>query len=523
MPLKTKTPTLKVYPRAFTQERRVHGRDPQIIPTRIKFLKSAFLNLLILQILFLLLFAYLYGSLYRLNYNVHNLNILMVDYDGGLIGTAVRDSYRNLQGPGFPSLDEKTPQEYPDVAALEKAVCQSHYWAAFFISPNSSSNIDEVLAGSTSVSYNASDSVSFIWNQARNPTVSDGSLAVNINKLSDESKSSFLQSYLSSKAGSNQANFNLTNPDTIAVISNPWNLQDINIKPTHQGSRLIYNTLLIVLVLIQDFFFLGTLNGLYAQFNMYARLRPIRIICYRTILSLLYTFSGSLVTVGMLYAFRADWVLSGVQFVESWMTLWLFGHLNFNTLDVFTVWLPPPYVPMALITWVVLNVGSVLLPFELSNGFYRWGYMLPAHEATAILTGIWSGCHNTLRYSIPILFALEISSFILSALGVIRRCHYAVIAEENKEKEFQARIDAAIAVQRKQQQRPADSGVLEEEEESVEERKELEAAERAEIKREETVSEGLRPTRSRFEREPMAFAIFDPDSRPRMSRARTTE
>lgn len=246
-----------------------------------------------------------------------------------------------------------------------------------------------------------------------------------------------------------------------------------------------------------------------------------RIIAYRTVLSLLYTLSGSLCTIGMLYTFRADWEMSGVQFVESWMTMWLFGHLNFYTLDVFTVWLPPPYVPMALITWVVFNVASVLLPFELSNGFYRWGYMLPAHEAIAILTGIWSGCHNSLRYSIPILFALEISGFILSALGVVRRCHFSVIAEETKEKEFQARIDAAVAVQRKQQQKQSDSGELEEEE-SAEDRKELEAAERAEIRREDSAfKEVLRPTTSRYD--PISFPIFlDPESRPGLSKAQTT-
>lgn len=266
--LRARTTSINLYPRAFTNERRLSGRDPQILPTRIKFLKSALLNLIILQVLFLLLFAYLFGSLYLLNERVHHLNIVLVDYDGGLIGNAVRGSYQSLQGPGFPTLMEKTPHEYPDEAALEQAVCQSHYWAAIYISPDSSSNIDKVLTGSASASYNASNSVSFIWNQARNPTTADGALAANIIKLSDESKASFLNLYLSSKATSNETNSINLSPDTISVISNPWDLQDINIKPTRQGSRVIYNTLLIVLVLIQDFFFLGTLNGLYAQFNM---------------------------------------------------------------------------------------------------------------------------------------------------------------------------------------------------------------------------------------------------------------
>jgi hypothetical protein len=128
------------------------------------------------------------------------------------------------------------------------------------------------------------------------------------------------------------------------------------------------------------------------------------------------------------------------------MALWLFAHLNFLVLDAFTIWVSPPFVPMALISWMMLNVTSILLPFELSPAFYKWGYALPAHSVFNVLIDIWSGgCNPQLNYGLPVLFAYEIIGLVLSSIGVYRRAHYAVIKQEKDEKDLQERITAAIA------------------------------------------------------------------------------
>lgn len=445
------------YPKAFQREGRYHGKDPTVIPVRVKFLKLAFINFAILQTLFLCLFAYLYGALYQQTGRIDKLNFVFVDYDGGVIGTAIRDAYNNgLQGPKFPTVIEKTPEEYANQQALRSAVCRTDYWAALFVSPNSSSNYNDALAGGDAArNYNTSNVLSFIWNEARYGTIVDVAIAENMLILADTAQAALVPIYVAEVARSNSSlNVDLTDTAAAAVVAHPWSLQSISIQPTTQGSRLIYNTLLIVLLLIQDFFYLGTVNSLYAQFSMYARLFPHRIILYRLCISALYTFIGSLCSTGMIWAFRDTWAVNAAQFVECWMVIWLFAHLNYLTLDVFTIWLPLPYIPMALITWVVFNVTSVLLPFQLSNGFYRWGYMIPAHDVYSILIDIWSGgCNPSLQYALPVLFALEITSLILSSLGVYRRAHFAVLAEEHKQKEFQERVDVAIAAERKHDQR----------------------------------------------------------------------
>lgn len=424
------------YPRAH--ENRIRINDPSLRKTRLAFLKAATKNFLLLQILFLGLFAYIFGALYKQDDYVHNLNVVYVDYDGGLVGASIRNAYQALQADTFPTLMEHTASDYPTPDDLREAVCRTRFWGAIFTSPGASARIENAIAtGSTN--YNKNDAVSYLWNEARYPTVVDSAISSNLQALSSAARIDFANNNWTSTIQS-------PSDATISLFANPWQLTSINIMITAQGSRLIYNTLVIILILIQEFFYLGTINSLYDAFKIYPRLNPHRIIVFRLAISLAYTFIGSLCVAGAIWAFKTNWDVNGNQFVLTWIILWLFAHVNFLTFDVFTIWLPPPYVPMSLIAWIVMNVTSILLPFELSPGFYSYGYVYPAHEVYQILLDIWSrGCNPDLRYALPVLFALEISGLFISALGVHRRCHYAVIKEEIEKNAFQTRLDNALA------------------------------------------------------------------------------
>ena len=193
-----------------------------------------------------------------------------------------------------------------------------------------------LAGGLAAADYNRSDVLTYIWNEARYSAIVDSSISANLQSLSSASRIAYV-SINGTGAMSVLAN---TDPTAVSVFANPWQIVDVNIQPTTQGSRLIYNTLTIILILIQEFFYLGTINALYAKFKIYERLNPIRIIIFRNMISLAYTFVGSLSTAGAIWAFRAGWNVNGNQFVLTWMVLWLFAHANFLCLDLFTVWIP---------------------------------------------------------------------------------------------------------------------------------------------------------------------------------------
>lgn len=60
---------------------------------------SAFL---VLQLLFLGLTSLLYGSQHNDENRVHALNVLPVDYVGGVTGQSMLDAYDSLKSPSFP-------------------------------------------------------------------------------------------------------------------------------------------------------------------------------------------------------------------------------------------------------------------------------------------------------------------------------------------------------------------------------------------------------------------------------------
>ncbi|KAK0732188.1 hypothetical protein B0H67DRAFT_549803 [Lasiosphaeris hirsuta] len=432
-------PSLRtLYPRAANK--RLPSSDPVMRNARFAFFKAAGTNFLYLQLLFLGLFCYIFGSLFQQNSHIHNIGIVLVDYDGGAIGDAIRAAYTGLQATGFPTLTEQSPSEFETTGKLWEAVCHTTYWGALYVAPGASGRLHDALTGGAAASsaYNRTDVLTYIWNEALYPAVVDSAVSGSIQALTEAARIAY-------STGNGTGDITSVSGPALSVLANPWELQSVNMQPTSQGSRVIYNTVVIILVLIQEFFYLGTINGLYAQFKLYGRLNPARIIAVRFLISLAYTFIGSLCVIGAIFAFKSGWDINGNQFVLSWMALWLFAHTNFLTFDIFTIYLGPPFIPMSLIAWVILNVTSVILPFDVSPGFYRVGYLFPAHEVYQILTDIWSrGCNPQLRYALPILFAWEILGLSLSSVGVYRRSHYAALGEERQTREFKERLDAAV-------------------------------------------------------------------------------
>lgn len=253
------------------------------------------------------------------------------------MGAAITNAYAGLEGHDFPTLEQRTTAQFPTPDDIERQVCGTKYWAALYTSPGATARLESALAGgSAATDYNRSDVVTYIWNEARYSAVIDSDISATLQSLSSAARLAYTKTNGTGALGILASD----DPAAISAFANPWQLTSVNIQPTTQGSRLIYNTLVIILILIQEFFYLGTINALYVQFKIYARLWPHRIIAYRNIISGAYTCVGALSTTGAIWAFRAGWHVNGNQFVLSWMILWLFAHANFLSLDVFTVWLP---------------------------------------------------------------------------------------------------------------------------------------------------------------------------------------
>ncbi|KAJ9649229.1 hypothetical protein H2201_004237 [Coniosporium apollinis] len=394
-------------------------------------------SFLLLQLLFLVDLCYLYGSLYKSNSRTHALNILAVDYDGGIIGQSMLGAYDFLRGPIFPTLEVHTTAQYPSVNSIRTAVCHGDYWAAIYALPGASTRLSAALQGGDAArAYNSSETIQYLWNEARYTTTAESLIKANMETLIAASR--VVYSHINGTRA--LQSMNTSDETAVNILMNPIVASNINIKPTTHGTRVLYNTVSVALSIVQQFFFVMAINGVSSELNLFSKLPPRTNGLIRMGLATVYTFVGSLCWMGYVWAFKEGWEVNGAQFVLSWMAGWLFMYINFLVLDIGAVFIPMHFMPFFVLTWIITNVTSSLGLFETSPGFYRWGYALPAHAVYQVFVQIWSGgCNNQLYRALPILLAWLLATQVGIILATNRRCRIARAVEQmEKEAAFAA-------------------------------------------------------------------------------------
>ncbi|KAJ6143698.1 hypothetical protein N7471_003151 [Penicillium samsonianum] len=360
---------------------------------RPRFLPAVITMFLLLQVLFLANMCYLYATQFRSSTRYHNFNLLYVDYDGGIIGKSVLDAYQQLRGDGFPTLMPESSNEYPQPEDIREAVCRGEYWGAIYSTESGSNGLESALADGSS----PPTSLTYIWNGVRYPVWSQAAVYSNILKLIETTRST----YYANNGSSVAASANLSNAATLEAFLDPIHAEEINIKGTEQGTRVFYNTVSMVMPILQQFFFMLALNGVSTHFDAFTKLSWKANGLVRIIASILYTLTGSLLMAGYIWAFRESWGDS------------------------------EEFMPFIVLTWVILNVASTISPFELNPGFFRWGYALPSHEAYQVLIQIWSGgCNNRLYRALPIMFSWWTVGVPIAVYAMQHRCKTAVASQE---------------------------------------------------------------------------------------------
>lgn len=419
---KSEASTLKAKAPALS-EKSPADREDHWDRTRKSFLTRITVLGFALQLLFLADMSYLYGSLWGSNIRYHHFKVLWMDLDGGVISQAAGQAYRTLQGPSFPSLIVDNSPDLRSVEAALVAVRDGSYWAAVVVNANASTRLADALEGGLAAqTYQATDAMTYIWNEVRYPPFSDEAFVSNFEALAETAK----QIYLRQNGQSVLANLDQSDDAALQVLFNPIDISSVNIMPTTNPTRLMYNTATMVMPILQAFFFILLLNGLSEHLHIYSKV-PVRMSgLVRVTLSLAYTFIAALCTTGYIWAFRESWAVNSNQFVLSWMTLWLLGQVHFWLIDSATAFLPPPSLPFFLLTWILINISSTISPPQISARFYHLSYAMPANEAYTVLTDIWSGASVPALYrALPILFSWLVAGSGLAVFGHFYRCRVA--------------------------------------------------------------------------------------------------
>ncbi|KAL5603892.1 hypothetical protein FOVSG1_006642 [Fusarium oxysporum f. sp. vasinfectum] len=376
-----------------------------------------------LQILFLGNMSYMYGALFKSGSRMHNIKVLAVDFDGSDVGRALSEGYKHLQSAEFPTVEFATPSKYPTPDSFRKAVCKHGYWAAIYTSSEATDRVLVAIEGDNTTTYEPSHAMTYIYNSIYYPSTFS-SLRGSLQSLVGTSSKVF--PLVSPDA---MAAVNLTNQASAAVFLNPIDATAWDIMPTSQGTRVLFNTVSMVMPIIMQFFFIMGMNGITTGAKVLGTQSKRDVYILRSFASKIFCCVSALCMAGYIWAFRESWGVTAGQYFETWLCLWLYMDINYMVIDTLigTV-IPMAFFPYFLLTWIIFNITTVIVPFQLLSGFYHWGWALPAHNVWLLLVGIWSdGCRAQLDTTLPILFAWWFVGHISSAWSVRKRC---LMAEE---------------------------------------------------------------------------------------------
>ncbi|KAI3572660.1 hypothetical protein IWW34DRAFT_761447 [Fusarium oxysporum f. sp. albedinis] len=334
-------PTLHDEPEMANIER-LSSRAPAL-QTPIKMVTKILTGVMVaILVIFLADLSYLFGSTFRVNDRVSGLKILVVDYDGGAVGESVTNAYKMLQDKTFPTLEFRSADQYPETSDVKHGVCNADYWGAVYINKGSSDRLAAAYeGGSAAQDYNPADTITYIYNGARYPTVASGYIAPKIQALVGAARGGY---YQTQEGRSALRNVNSSDPAAIEAYLNPITSTPDTIRPTNQGSRNLYNTINIVMAVLGQFFYVLAMNGIYDKFGIHKNMRVRDVYAMRFINGKIFSTLFAVVVTGYIWAFKEDWGVTGGQWALSWLTFWLFMDVNFVVLESVI----GAYVPMAL-------------------------------------------------------------------------------------------------------------------------------------------------------------------------------
>lgn len=383
-------------------------------------LKPTLISYFALLLLAFVAAAYFHGTFASVEARTKNLNVLAVDFDtSGFIGLSLKAAYSQLKRDGFPTVEFKSPGEFPDSASVRDEVCDGSYWAMIYVLPEASANLQLALQSASDTAAFSFDSVVVSYNGIRSP------VAANIleNALQQLTREAGKQLYINDiwrKAVSQAA----LNDSTIwPLLLEPVTATRDIISPNLKAMKSLYNTTSLLWPTLFEFFLCLGVSLRFLKNGLYARVRPRDIFWLRFTIGKLFSIALAFISPGALWTIGQQWPGLGNRFGLQWLVCALYFDIQWQVFESFVGGLLNMRYSTAFVaSWVLLNAASCILPFELMPSFYKIGYIFPQRHVWSLLVEIWSGCRGEHGTTFPVLFAWWVVGHGTAWLATVQNC-----------------------------------------------------------------------------------------------------
>lgn len=267
------------------------------------------------------------------------------------------------------------------------------YWMSINVKPNATAKLYNSIADPTAPPFNASDIFEVMYESGRDPS----NLRIAILPIIETLEENFAEYYTYTYLPSLLSNITRVNPNITFNYQNLATMGNINFG--YIDYRPFYRRGLISPVQI------GIIYGLVITVFQYLIYTPLHMemakyltannyIIYRIVISWVTFFFTSLFycTVSAMFGFDFTKAFGRAGFVVYWMTSWLYmvacGGANENMISLIFLW-KPQFLGFWILSFVILNIGPSFFPMVLNNAVYRYGYIMPIHNALDIFRVIF--------------------------------------------------------------------------------------------------------------------------------------
>ncbi|CCD23951.1 uncharacterized protein NDAI_0C02910 [Naumovozyma dairenensis CBS 421] len=438
--------------------------SPKLKKARKDVIYSFIFTNVVLAIFAFTIFSLFWGVNYKNFDRAHKVQILAVIQDEGItspnistiipiaaavptIAESSMGTYHIYNSTGF--MDKFKLQSNDEIdAKVIHEVYGEKYWFAINIKPNATQALYDAIAVPNAPSFNTSQYFEAVTITARDPTNYRQLILPLLQdfeaRYSNYYTSTYFPQFLNNLTTFN--NITTVNMTNIA-LAGTMNFYTNDIRSFTE--RVLIAPLLVGVAycLLLTFFQFLIYSQLHQEVS--ALLKPNHILIYRNIMLWLTMFFASLFFCTVSAIFQIDFTPAFGRggFVVYWMTTWLFmvacGGTNENMVSILFTLFGPRFLGIWILSFIILNITPTFYPMVMANVFYRYGYMMPVHNAIDIYRVIFL---DLSKHKMGRNYGLLIAWIAMNAVAlplVFKFLLMVITRREKKEKELAAAAEEA--------------------------------------------------------------------------------
>ncbi|CAI4034426.1 hypothetical protein SMKI_10G2170 [Saccharomyces mikatae IFO 1815] len=382
--------------------------SPDLQSQRKKVLLKFILTNCLLAIICFTMFVLFWGALYDTSKYLHKVKLLAVIQEPPVV---ILDNNSSMVVPSIsyalPALINKVPCDWEihNTSSFEtkfhvntskqindkviELIYDEKYWFAINIKPNATQTLFESLVNDTAPLFNSTVFNQVVYETGRDPTNLKSTILPFAQKIEEYYQTFYALDYLPAlMTNITQAyNYILTGNIRHITAAGKYNYEYYDHRPFTDRILLAPTQIGVVYCLLLTFFQFLLYGPLHVE--MAKVLRPANGLLYRIAMSWFTFFFASLFFCTTTAIFDVDFNKSFGRggFIIYWMSTWLFmlaaGGANENAV-MLVITIGPQYLGFWILSFVILNIAPSFFPLALNNNVYRYGYMMPVHNAIDI-------------------------------------------------------------------------------------------------------------------------------------------